>query len=225
MLAGARPGGRILIADWGGDAAALDCAELLAEEGRDVTLAVGAVTPGETLHQYVRNGYIARLCRLGVRIEHYLGLEAAAAGVVRFRNVFAPDLRREIAADALLVSLGRVPEDGLADALRAHGGFAVEEAGDCRSPRSIEEAVLEGTLAARRTAPVPAEVARAWVSPRSTSSSSGRVSSAWPPRSSCCARARRGRWSWSRPRTAWPRTRAATTRAWCTRACTTRPAR
>jgi len=163
VLAGARPAGRILIADWGGDAAALDCAELLAAEGRDVTLAVGAVMPGETLHQYARNGYIARLCRAGVRIEHYLGLEAAAAGVVRFRNVFAPELRTEIAADALLVSLGRVPEDGLADALRSHGGFAVEEAGDCRSPRSIEEAVLEGTLAARRTAPAP-EPAR--VAPR-----------------------------------------------------------
>jgi 2,4-dienoyl-CoA reductase-like NADH-dependent reductase (Old Yellow Enzyme family)/thioredoxin reductase len=155
VLAGARPAGRIVIADWGGDAAALDCAELLAAEGRDVTLAVGAVTPGETLHQYVRNEYIARLCRAGVRIAHYLGLEGAAAGVVRFRNVFAPELRTEIAADALLVSLGRVPDDGLADALRSLAGFAVEEAGDCRSPRSIEEAVLEGTLAARRTAPAP----------------------------------------------------------------------
>jgi 2,4-dienoyl-CoA reductase-like NADH-dependent reductase (Old Yellow Enzyme family)/thioredoxin reductase len=149
-LAGARPAGRILIADWGGDPAALDCAELLAAEGRDVTLAVGAVTPGETLHQYTRNEYIARLCRAGVRIEHYLGLDGAGEGVVRFRNIFAPDLRTEIAADALLVALGRVPDDHLADALRARGGLVVEEAGDCRSPRSIEEAVLEGTLAARR---------------------------------------------------------------------------
>ncbi len=75
VLDGARPDGRILIADWGGDAAALDCAELLALEGRDVTLAVGAVSPGQTLHQYARNGYIARLSRAGVRIEHYLGLD------------------------------------------------------------------------------------------------------------------------------------------------------
>jgi 2,4-dienoyl-CoA reductase-like NADH-dependent reductase (Old Yellow Enzyme family)/thioredoxin reductase len=153
VLAGARPAGRILIADWGGDAAALDCAELLAAEGRDVTLAVGAVMPGETLHQYARNEYIARLCRAGVRIEHYLGLEGAGAGAVRFRNIFAPELRTEIAADALLVALGRVPDDGLADALRARGGLVVEEAGDCRSPRGIEEAVLEGTLAARRAVP------------------------------------------------------------------------
>jgi 2,4-dienoyl-CoA reductase-like NADH-dependent reductase (Old Yellow Enzyme family) len=154
VLAGVRPAGRILIADWGGDAAALDCAELLAAEGRDVTLAVGAVMPGETLHQYTRNTYIARLSRAGVRFEHYLGLESARDGVVRFRNIFAPDLLTEIPADALLVALGRVPDDALADALRARGGFTVEEAGDCRSPRSIEEAVLEGTFAARRAVPV-----------------------------------------------------------------------
>jgi thioredoxin reductase len=156
VLEGARPAGRVLIADWGGDAAALDCAELLAGEGRDVTLAVGAVMPGQTLHQYIRNAYIARLCRAGVRIEHYLGLEGAGEGVVRFRNIFAPDLQTEIPTDALLVALGRVPDDALADALRARGGFVVEEAGDCRSPRSIEEAVLEGTLAARRAIPAAA---------------------------------------------------------------------
>jgi hypothetical protein len=160
VLAGARPAGRILIADWGGDPAALDCAELLAAEGRDVTLAVGAVTPGETLHQYARNGYIARLSRAGVRIEHYLGLESAGDGVVRFRNIFAPDLRTELAADALLVALGRVPDDGLADALGAPGGLVVEQAGDCRSPRTIEEAVLEGTLAARRPLPAAANGAQ-----------------------------------------------------------------
>jgi 2,4-dienoyl-CoA reductase-like NADH-dependent reductase (Old Yellow Enzyme family)/thioredoxin reductase len=150
VLAGARPRGRIVIADWAGDAAGLDCAELLASEGRGVTLAVGAVMPGETLHQYTRNTYLARLSRAGVRFEHYLGLDSAADGVVRFRNIFAPELVVELPADALLVALGRVPEDSLTDALRAHGGFAVEEAGDCRSPRGIEEAVLEGTLAARR---------------------------------------------------------------------------
>ena len=79
ILAGARPGGHVVISDWGGDAAALDCAELLAEEGREVTLAVGAMMPGETLHQYVRNSYLGRLSRAGVSIGHYLGLHSAAA--------------------------------------------------------------------------------------------------------------------------------------------------
>ncbi len=42
--------------------------------------------------------------------------------------------------------MGPVPEDSLAPAL-IERGLRVEEAGDCRTPRSIEEAILEGTLA------------------------------------------------------------------------------
>jgi pyruvate/2-oxoglutarate dehydrogenase complex dihydrolipoamide dehydrogenase (E3) component len=149
VLAGARPKGRVLIADWGGDAAALDCAELLAGEGHEVTLAAGSVMPGETLHQYARNQYLARLARARVRIEHHLGLHSAGEGVVRFRNIFAPELEQAIETDALVLSLGRVPEDGLLARLRERGKLTVQAAGDCRSPRGLEEAILEGTLAAR----------------------------------------------------------------------------
>jgi 2,4-dienoyl-CoA reductase-like NADH-dependent reductase (Old Yellow Enzyme family)/thioredoxin reductase len=149
VLAGVRPEGRVLIADWGGDPAALDCAELLAGEGYEVTLAVGAVMPGETVHQYARNQYLARLARASVRIEHYLGLHSADAGVVRFRNIFAPELEHVIETDALLLSLGRVPDDDLLARLRERDDLTVQAAGDCRSPRGLEEAILEGTLAAR----------------------------------------------------------------------------
>lgn len=152
VLAGARPAGRaVLISDWGGDRAALDCAELLAGKGYQVTLAVGAIMPGETVHQYQRNQYLARLERAEVRIEHYLGLHSASAGAVHFRSIFAPERERSIEADALLLSLGRVPEDGLAASLLQRGsGPAIETVGDCCSPRGLEEAILEGTLAARR---------------------------------------------------------------------------
>jgi 2,4-dienoyl-CoA reductase-like NADH-dependent reductase (Old Yellow Enzyme family) len=150
VLAGDRPAGheRIVIADWGGDWAGLDCAEVLAAEGRSPFLAVGAVTPGETLHQYERNASIGRLLRAGVTIGHYLGLDGVGEGVVRFRNVLAPELEAAVPADLLVLSLGRAPEDALAPALRALG-LRVEEAGDCRGPRGLEEAILEGTLAAR----------------------------------------------------------------------------
>lgn len=147
LLDGKRPDGRILIADWGGDPAALDCAEMLAAEGRSVTLAVGAVTPGETLHQYSRNVYIARLLRAGVRIENWQGLVSADAGRVLFRNIFAPDIETTIECDVLAVSLGRVPNQELEAELRDRG-VDVDTAGDCRSPRTIEEAVFEGTVAA-----------------------------------------------------------------------------
>jgi 2,4-dienoyl-CoA reductase-like NADH-dependent reductase (Old Yellow Enzyme family)/thioredoxin reductase len=155
VLAGLRPDGRVLIADWGGDPAALDCAELLAAAGNAVTIAVGAIMPGETVHQYQRNQYLARLERAEVRIEHYLGLHSASGGQVHFRNIFAPERERSLQADVLLLSLGRVPEDDLAAQLLARG-IAIETAGDCASPRGLEEAILEGTLAvSQSTFPCP----------------------------------------------------------------------
>jgi 2,4-dienoyl-CoA reductase-like NADH-dependent reductase (Old Yellow Enzyme family) len=145
-----RPSGRVIVSDWGGDSAGLDCAELLAAAGCEVTLAVGAVMPGETVHQYARNQYLGRLARAGVTIADRHGLVSAAGGEVEFANVFAPELRSSLSADWLVVSHGRVPEDALEGQLRA-GAFPapVMVAGDCCSPRGLEEAILEGTLAAR----------------------------------------------------------------------------
>jgi pyruvate/2-oxoglutarate dehydrogenase complex dihydrolipoamide dehydrogenase (E3) component len=150
VLAGGRPHGRrVVVADWGGDAAGLACADVLAAAGNDVVLAVGSAALGETIHQYQRNLYAARLYRGGVRIEHHLELERAERGRVGFRNLFAPEVETAFEADLLVLALGRVPECGLALRLAARG-FEVHEAGDCLGPRSAEEAILEGTLAARR---------------------------------------------------------------------------
>jgi hypothetical protein len=104
---------------------------------------------GELVHQYRRNLYLQRLYRAGVTILHHHALAGEAAGAVELSNVFAPELHTRVPADLLVLALGRVPEDGLARELR-EAGVRVEEAGDCLSPRSLEEAVLEGTLGARR---------------------------------------------------------------------------
>jgi 2,4-dienoyl-CoA reductase-like NADH-dependent reductase (Old Yellow Enzyme family)/thioredoxin reductase len=149
VLVGPPPTGRkVVVADWGGDASGLASAELLARAGNDVVLAVGSATLGETLHQYQRNLYAQRLYRARVEILHHLDLVAAEPGAVRFANLFAPDLETTIRADLLVLALGRVPERGLAQELTARG-LPVKEVGDCLSPRSAEEAILEGTLAAR----------------------------------------------------------------------------
>ena len=150
VLAGDPPAGqRVLVADWGGDPAGLTVAEVLAGAGKRVTLAVASVTVGESVHQYRRNLYLQRLYRAGVEIVQHHELATASPGEARLRNVFALELERTIAADTIVLALGRVPEDTLAPALRA-AGFHVEEAGDCLSPRSLEEAVLEGTIAAQK---------------------------------------------------------------------------
>ncbi len=149
VLAGAAPSGRVLVADWGGDPAGLDVAELLAAAGREVTLVTAAPMPGFSVHQYARHQYLARLERAGVVILSGLELDSVAAGEVICRSIFAPERRTAFEVEAVVTALGRAPEDGLAGALHA-SGIPHESAGDCRSPRGLEEAILEGTLAARR---------------------------------------------------------------------------
>jgi 2,4-dienoyl-CoA reductase-like NADH-dependent reductase (Old Yellow Enzyme family)/thioredoxin reductase len=150
VLASPRPvGRRVVVADWGGDASGLAAAELLDTAGNNVTLAVGSASFGEGLHQYQRNVYAQRLYRAGIRVEHHAELAGAAPGRVLLRNVFAPDIETSLEADLLVLALGRVPERKLAADL-AESGLEIHEAGDCSSPRSAEEAVLEGTLAAQR---------------------------------------------------------------------------
>jgi 2,4-dienoyl-CoA reductase-like NADH-dependent reductase (Old Yellow Enzyme family)/thioredoxin reductase len=146
VLRGARPRGRVIVADWGGDPAGLDCAELLAGAGCEVTLTVAATAIGESLHSYRRALYLARLYRAGVRIRHHLRLvEVTPKGGV-FANLFADDVRKLIAADHVVLAQGRVPAASPSAELRELG-LDVRGAGDCASPRSLEEAILEGTMA------------------------------------------------------------------------------
>jgi 2,4-dienoyl-CoA reductase-like NADH-dependent reductase (Old Yellow Enzyme family)/thioredoxin reductase len=149
VLAGsAAVGRRVVVADWGGDPLGINTAETLAEAGHDVVYCVASVTVGESLHQYRRNLFLQRLYRAGVQIVQHHELVGADAENAILRNVFAPELETTLVADTIVLALGRVPEDGLAVSLRA-AGMRVEEAGDCLSPRGLEEAVLEGTRAAQ----------------------------------------------------------------------------
>ena len=141
-------GKRVVVADWGGDPLGINAAELLADAGHDVVYCVASVMVGESLHQYRRNLFLQRLYRAGVELVQHHELVAGDAESATLRNVFAPELETAIAADTIVLALGRVPEDGLAPTLRA-AGLRVEEAGDCLSPRGLEEAVLEGTRAAQ----------------------------------------------------------------------------
>jgi hypothetical protein len=52
------------------------------------------------------------------------------------------------ATEAVARLLGRVPEDELLAQLRQRSGLTALAAGDSSSPRGLEEAILEGTLAA-----------------------------------------------------------------------------
>lgn len=134
--------GPVLVADWGGEWSGLDAAERLRSAGRAVTLACAATHPGETLHQYQRNLYLARLHEAGVEILHHAELTPDGDGL---RHVFSGRPLESPACATLVIAHGRVPDDALWSALASHPGAV--RAGDVLSPRSLEEAVLEGTRA------------------------------------------------------------------------------
>ncbi len=134
--------GPALVADWGGGWDGLDAAERLAGAHVQVTLACAAPVPGETLHQYQRNLYLARLDELGVEILHHHELTPAG----ELRHVFSGRISPLPGHHTLVLAQGRVPDDALWAALESHPGAV--RAGDVLGPRTLEEAVLEGTLAA-----------------------------------------------------------------------------
>ena len=148
--------GPVLVADWGGGWEGLDAAEVLAATGLEVTLACAAPCPGDGLHQYQRNLYLARLDELGVAIRHHEEL-AALDGDLVLRNVFSGRCSPFPVAATVVVAYGRTPDDGLWAALEGRPGRV--RAGDVLGPRSLEEAVLEGVVAVRaaRAEFLPAE--------------------------------------------------------------------
>lgn len=142
--------GPVLVADWGGEWSGLDAAEVLAARGTIVTLACAALSPGATLHQYQRNGYLDRLDRAGVTILHHHEL-AMAEGQTILRHVFSgrPSAIGDVAI--LVLAQGRRPQDALWRALEHRPG--ITRVGDVLGPRTAEEAVLEGFMAGRAAVP------------------------------------------------------------------------
>jgi 2,4-dienoyl-CoA reductase-like NADH-dependent reductase (Old Yellow Enzyme family) len=135
--------GPALVADWGGEWGGLDAAESLARAGKEVTLACAATVPGEQVHQYQRNSYLARLDVLGVRILHHFHLQTLPEIVLR--HVFSGRAQPIGPIATLVLAQGRQPDDDLWRALEGRPG--VVRAGDVLAPRSAEEAILEGARA------------------------------------------------------------------------------
>lgn len=139
--------GPVLILDWGGDWAGLDAAEIARHAGHPVTLACAGLHLGEMLHQYQRALYLARLDTAGISILHHS--EPATAGTdLVLRNVFSGRTRPLPSCGTLVLAQGRRPADALWSAFEGRSGAV--RAGDVLSPRSLEEAMLEGALATYR---------------------------------------------------------------------------
>jgi NADPH-dependent 2,4-dienoyl-CoA reductase/sulfur reductase-like enzyme len=140
-------GASVLIADWRCDWIGLGLAEKLARNGSRVRLAVDGYMAGQRVHQYVRDHWVGVLHDLGVEIIPYARLFGVDGSTVYLQHATSGAAMVIEDVDTLVASLGHERVHRLEDEL---ADLAIEThiIGDCLTPRTAEEAVLEGLKAA-----------------------------------------------------------------------------
>jgi 2,4-dienoyl-CoA reductase-like NADH-dependent reductase (Old Yellow Enzyme family) len=142
----ANVGASVVIADWRADWIGMGLAEKLARDGCRVRLCVDGVAAGETIQSYVRDTMVAKLHKLGVEIVPYARLYGAYGTTVYMEHGASgePMIFEDI--DTLVLSQGHDRVAELEAELEFYAG-EVHVIGDALTPRTAEEAVLEGLKA------------------------------------------------------------------------------
>ncbi len=106
-------------------------------------LAVTGLVPGERTPPYVRDSWNAILHSLGVETIPYARLFGVDEDTVYMRHTASGEPIIFDSVDTLVLAQGHESRDELSEIL---AGLAIEShrIGDCLSPRTAEEAVLEG---------------------------------------------------------------------------------
>ncbi|UWQ90537.1 FAD-dependent oxidoreductase [Rhodobacteraceae bacterium M382] len=144
----ANVGNSVVVADWRADWIGIGVAELLAQNGHSVRLAVNGYMPGQTIQMYVRDASIGRLHRLGVETLPYMRLFGADEDSVYLQHIMSNEPVICGGVDTLVLCQGHTPANSVEDMIRRMG-LEHHLVGDCIAPRTAEEAVLEGLNAGR----------------------------------------------------------------------------
>lgn len=144
----ASAGKNVLVADAMCDWTGLNIAAKLAADGHRVILAVNGLVPGETLPAFVRDEGYGRLSRLGVEIIPMMRLFGATGDTVYLQNLASLEARIIDGIDTLVVHNGMIANTTLEEQL-AGMDIPIHPIGDCLTPRTAEEAVLDGLKIAR----------------------------------------------------------------------------
>ena len=139
----ANVGASVAIADWRCDWVGLGLAEKLARAGCRVRLCVNGYAPGQTIMPYIRDHWAGIIHALGVEVVTYARLHGVDADTVYMQHAASGAPMVLEGVDILVLALGHESDRALEDALDDYAG-ALHLVGDCLSPRTVEEAVLEG---------------------------------------------------------------------------------
>ena len=136
-------GRSVVIADWRCDWIGLGLAEKLARAGCHVRLCVDGYMAGQRIHQYVRDHWVGELHKLNVEVIPYARLYGIDGDTVYFQHATSGEPIVFEGVDTLVTSLGHNRVGTLEDELEGWPG-EIHVIGDCVTPRTAEEAVLEG---------------------------------------------------------------------------------
>ncbi len=135
-------GQNVVIADWACDWAGLGIAQHLSRNGHHVRLACGAAVPGESIPGIVRDQWIGELHRLGVEMIPFMRFFGASGTTVYFQHMTSgqPVIYEDVHS---IVSCYAARSRDIGNLAEQFDGTMVS-IGDAISPRTVEEAVLEG---------------------------------------------------------------------------------
>jgi 2,4-dienoyl-CoA reductase-like NADH-dependent reductase (Old Yellow Enzyme family)/thioredoxin reductase len=140
------PPGPVVIVDWRGDWIGIGIARLLAAQGHRVTLCVNGYAAGETLQQYVRDAMLAALQRERITVLPLVRLYGVDDDTVYLQHVLSEESIELGSVASLVLACGHESSSELLNDL-SNFSCEVVAVGDCLSPRTVEEAVLEGLVA------------------------------------------------------------------------------
>ncbi len=148
LLDRARPGRRVLVVDYHGHMPGPGAAEYLADRGHQVELVTRFFSVGEDVDQRLKTSVYTRFYQKGIAMTPLSVVREVGVGWVRLANTLT-DQERTVEADTVVTALGGRADNALERAL-AGRGLDVHVVGDALAPRTIHDAILTATRAARR---------------------------------------------------------------------------
>jgi pyruvate/2-oxoglutarate dehydrogenase complex dihydrolipoamide dehydrogenase (E3) component len=145
----AKTGSNVVIADWRCDWIGLGLAEKLTRDGCSVKLCINGEMLGQNLQLYLRTHWAGVMHKLGVEVIPYARLFGAVSDTIYFYHNGSGEPIVCEGIDTLVLAQGHKSECSLEQELLGMD-IEIHPIGDCLSPRSAEEAVYEGLMAARK---------------------------------------------------------------------------
>jgi NADPH-dependent 2,4-dienoyl-CoA reductase/sulfur reductase-like enzyme len=136
-------GSSVVVADWRCDWIGMGLAEKLARDGCKVRLCVDGLHAGQRLPFYVRDSWNGILHKLGVEVTSYARLYGVDGDTVYFQHAASAEPIVLDGIDTVVTSLGHRRVADLETELDGWKG-EIHLVGDCATPRTAEEAVLDG---------------------------------------------------------------------------------